>query len=115
MQGTFGIREFSYSGGMLHVKGDLLDKDNNPINDVRRPIYLTPIQILGRVQTQIEEATEAAVEAAEGRRLEDIELEAIKSPIIAQDPLYMALKRFLAAIDDEIQAVGMGSKQIEGE
>lgn len=115
MQGTFGIREFSYVDGMLHVKGDLLDKNDNPINDVRRPIYLTPIQILGRVEAQVQIAVEAAIEEAEGRRLDDIEIEAIRSPIVAQDNLYVALKRFLAALDDEIQATGVGGEQIAGE
>jgi len=108
MKGIFGIREFSYVDGMLHVKGDLLDKDGNPINDVRRPIYLTPIQILGRVEAQIEVAVTKATEEAEGRRLDELEVEAVKSPIIAQDRLYVALRAFLSALDDEIQATGVG-------
>ncbi len=110
MRGIFGIREFSFSDGMIHVKGDMLDQNNNPINDVLRPIYLTPIRILGRVKEKIDEAVGKAIEEAEGRRLDEVEIEAIASPIIAQDPLHVALKRFLEALDDEIQAFGMGGK-----
>jgi len=108
MRGIFGIREFSFSGGMIHIKGDMLDKDNNPINDARRPIYLTPIRILGRVDEKIEVAVKKAKDEAEGRRLDELEIEAIASPIIAQDRLHVALKNFLGALDDEIQAIGMG-------
>lgn len=110
MQGIFGIREFSFSDGVIRVKGDMLDSDGNPINDVRRPIYLTPIPILGRVKAQVDEAVEKAIEESEGRRLEDIEIEAITSPIIAKDQLHVAFRRFLDALDAEIQAVGVGGK-----
>ncbi len=108
MRGIFGIREFSFSDGMIHIKGDMLDQDRNPINDARRPIYLTPIRILGRVEGKIEEAVGKAIEEAEGRRLDEVEIEAIASPIIAQDRLHVALKQFLGALDEEIQAIGMG-------
>lgn len=106
MRGTFGIREFTYKNNELSCKGDLLDKDENPINDVHRPIYLLPIPVVGRVQSRVAQAIEEAQEAAEGRPLDEVELEGIRAPLMAEDKLYVALMKFLEVLNDELQTRG---------
>lgn len=106
MRGKFGVREFTYKGNQLHCKGDLLDQGENPINDVHRPIYLFPIPVVARVQSKVDEAIEYAQAATEGRPLDEVELEGIRAPIMAEDRLYVALMKFLEVLNDELQARG---------
>ena len=106
MRGAFGVREFAYRNNELHCKGDLLDENDNPINDVLRPIYLLPIPIVDRVHSRVTEAIEEAQGAAEGRPLDEVELEGIRAPIMAEDRLYVALMKFLEALNDELQTRG---------
>ncbi len=88
MRGQFGIRELTFKNGEIYCKGDLIgEKTQNPINDVARPIYLLPIPVVNRVSFKVNEAVEAARSEAEGRPLDEVELEHIRAPIVAEDKL----------------------------
>ncbi len=110
MRGQFGIRELTFKGGQIYCKGDLLDeKTNNPINDVARPIYLLPIPVVDRVKFKVEQAIEAAKSEAEGRPLDEVEVEHVRAPIVAEDKLYVALMKFMEALNEELET---GSKMV---
>jgi hypothetical protein len=108
MANKFGLRELTVRGNQIFIKGDLITDTQDLVNDGMHPIYLAPIPVLDRVHSKVQAAVEQFRAENEGRRIEEIEIEAIRSPIIAEDPLYVALMKFMEAVDDEIEKMGLG-------